>query len=204
MDNNSVEDLMSEFSTLLGKIKRPPIAPWPDFFGRFGLPEQATLVQRLNANYEAFKVNYLMIIVSIVIFAILLHPLLLLQTLFCIGLFVYAFATRAKPLRLGSSLVLAMKEKLAAVTVVSLLLLSLTGSITRVFWTVFFASIVCLVHASFRASSSGSGDSKKYDSTFSMADVEGGSAPPAVVKGGIQEENTSRLRKKSGLTTSTS
>uniref|UniRef100_A0A7S4DJD5 PRA1 family protein n=1 Tax=Heterosigma akashiwo TaxID=2829 RepID=A0A7S4DJD5_HETAK len=160
-------------------------------------------MQRISVNYDLYQVNYATIIAGVLFLSILLYPLVLILTLLCGGMFLYVFATKTKPLKLGSSFSLHHKEKLFAAVITTLILLSITGAISKVIWALLLGGLKCASHAAFRATSPDSAvHKKKLQGDGEDADLmEGGSAPPsgtAVLKGGrVQpdgEDTAPRLR----------
>mmetsp|Transcript_17622 Transcript_17622/g.25733 ORF Transcript_17622/g.25733 Transcript_17622/m.25733 type:complete len:203 (-) Transcript_17622:413-1021(-) len=197
MGQGNADEILNEFAVLVSHVKQQgwsSVKPWAEFFGRFSMPPKPNegLGQRLRENYVRFAVNYAAIIAVTTILAILLSPGLLIVMLLITGMFAYTFLTRQKVLRLGSMEV-GTNAKLAVSVLVSLLVLSLTGYVWKLFWVMGIGALVCVLHGCFRHSTGAKGGGATRGSraeSSSSVDVEGG-----VVSGGINEVNATRMRR---------
>ncbi|CAM9411401.1 unnamed protein product [Chrysoparadoxa australica] len=150
--DGNTEELLDEAGVLMSHVQRlvvKEMRPWAEFIGPVSLPSADELKRRLSLNFGFFRTNYMVIVVACSFFYIVTSPGLLVTLMLCMLMFLAVFMSRRRPLKLGD-LELHTREKLGAATVASVLLLSLTGYIFTLQWSLLIGGMLSMGHASFR------------------------------------------------------
>eukprot|EP00455_Lapot_gusevi_P039830 TRINITY_DN447_c0_g1_i3.p1 TRINITY_DN447_c0_g1~~TRINITY_DN447_c0_g1_i3.p1 ORF type:complete len:169 (+),score=48.43 TRINITY_DN447_c0_g1_i3:94-600(+) len=148
LSNLSLEQLQSKFSLLRG------IRPVSEFAGSENFTKPRSLQEathRIEQNLHSFFVNYAIVCLFVLSYAILTKPLLLLS-LVCLG-FVWLHASRTDELEI-SGYSLKGRNKTVALSIATVVILFLVAG-TTIFVVIGICSTVILAHAMFHKTVTG-------------------------------------------------
>ena len=167
LGEKATDDFIEELNSLFEQIKIlvwKELRPWGEFFAVFKLPQFNVrhLTQRISTNLIHYKSNYIIVCSTIFLVQILLSPLLLL-TLITIVLFSgYFILLYKKPITLGEiTLNDSVKKFLSGFG--SVILLSITGTLEHLIWSILYCLTICALHLLFRPRSVTSKSNKLYE-----------------------------------------
>ncbi|KIJ49655.1 hypothetical protein M422DRAFT_28022 [Sphaerobolus stellatus SS14] len=105
-----------------------------------------TAVSRISYNTRYFSGNYLLIIVSLAVYAVITNPVLLIALALLIGGFILINRWAPEPLQVGDRTI-TQKHLYTALFVIGLPLLWWASPVATFFWLVFSSSFIILFHA---------------------------------------------------------
>lgn len=152
------KELTDEFGELIEHLQvlgYKELKPWPEFLSAMKPPTQWSakhIEQRVTTNFLYYRSNYLIILCAVVIFRIFLSPLTLFSVLLTAGIVVYSVVAVKVPVRVGE-FEIDLQKKNALCAGVCLLVLSLSGTLAELLWSIIIAVLLCGAHMLFRARS---------------------------------------------------
>ncbi len=152
------KELAEEFGELIENLQilgYKEVKPWAEFMSAMKPPAQwdaKHVEQRVTTNFLYYRSNYLIICCGVVLFRIILSPLTLFSILLTLAFIGYVTIMVKVPLQIGE-LIIDNQKKNMACAAVSLLILSLSGTLAEMFWSILMAVMACVAHMLFRARS---------------------------------------------------
>ena len=145
-----MEDIIAAFSNLKD-FMTDDFQPWKEFLGVFKPPQPGVrhVEQRVSANFEHYKANYLIICLVFLGLRIILNPVFLITLVLTFAFAGYALFIYKQPLVIGTTTINDFQKTLA-VGVISFLLFWLSGTLEALIWSILYCLIFCGMHMIFR------------------------------------------------------
>jgi hypothetical protein len=125
--------------------------PWTEFIAAFKTPQLnfRHLEQRIITNLLHYRSNYVFVFLIVFCLQILLSPYILLTLVLVLSIWLYFLLGYKNSILIGDITIENTGKKIIS-SVISLILLSLTGYLERVLWSVLIPSFLCFLHMTFR------------------------------------------------------
>lgn len=161
------DDLMDEMQILYQQIATlgwKEMRPWAEFFASFKPPQFNVkhLEQRITTNFLHYRTNYVMVATGILVVQILFSPMIILSTAVIFCLYTYLTHVHKGAFRIGD-FILDGKGKQYLFFVLSAIILLSSGTLFKLFWTVFYSIFLCGGHMILRPRSVSSKANRMYE-----------------------------------------
>eukprot|EP01041_Mallomonas_annulata_P006355 gene6355-12853_t len=167
LGNEKVEELSENFAEYVEKLKIlgwKDVRPWKDFIAVIKPPQMnyRYLEQRMTTNFLHYRSNYAIICLGLFTLRVIFTPILFLTLTLCISFSTYLILIHKRPIIIGDFKIDGNKKVLLA-SVVSFLLMILTGALAEILWGLIYSILVCGLHMALRPRSVTSKANKLYD-----------------------------------------
>ncbi|PNY11363.1 PRA1 family protein f2-like [Trifolium pratense] len=126
--------------------------PWKLLFNfrSFNLPTSfSDAITRIKTNISYFQMNYAIILLAILLFSLLWHPISLIVYLVLIAAWLFLYFLRDEPLVIFGRLI-SDRVVLILMLILTVVLLLFTGAVLNILVAVLVGVVVVLLHAAFR------------------------------------------------------
>ncbi|CAL8463503.1 g3037 [Coccomyxa elongata] len=142
----------NRFKDLIGGIFKER-KPWAELADRTAFSRPATLSEatgRLRKNAHYFKVNYLIVMLSVTFITLALNPTSLIALAFLTMAWVYLFVVRQAPIVIGGR-TFSEREKFIGISIITVIVIFFLTSVGTVLFTALGISVAAIaLHGSFR------------------------------------------------------
>lgn len=200
--------LLDEIEYLIEQIKIigwKEIKPWNEFVHGFKLPtlKYKHVEQRILTNLLHYRSNYLFICVVVMLLQLIFHPIAMFSIIMVSFLSFYVLIVMKQPIMI-SDVILSYKHKQILTSLVSIIILVITGALTAITWTIIYCIAICGLHMLFRPRSITSKANKAYEEIKLSGWFAGGSSNSSLHENahidpeiGNNDYNNDKLRKRS-------
>jgi len=150
-----LEEELGELIENLQILGYKEVKPWAEFLSAMKPPAQwdaKHLEQRATTNFLYYRSNYLIICALIILFRIIMSPLTLFSIILTTAVVSYITVMVKVPFMIGEHVIDNRKKNLGSIGV-AVVILTLSGTLSELFWSIFIAVSLCLAHMLFRARS---------------------------------------------------
>lgn len=129
---------------------RSGVQPWGDFVDtrKFAMPKSLTPAgQRVMKNIEHFRSNYIVVVICVIAFAVVTSPMLLVAVALSAAAAYAAFLRYAETRLTVMGNEMTHTHRVAAVTLLTVLLFWLLGTASIVFWIIGLSLVLVTGHA---------------------------------------------------------
>lgn len=164
LGESELKDMLHVILGFIEKVGWTDMNPWTDFFAVFKPPQlnAKKLEQRIVSNFIQYRSNYIIISIVICLISLLFHPILLIS-LIALGIFTIYFTIYVKTSIKVAEVTITTKGKRYICLGLLILILGLTGGITRIVWDCIYCLFICIIHMLLRPRSVSSAANKAYE-----------------------------------------
>jgi len=155
MYKGTMEEMREKVKEIFSKWREDNLSfksmrSWGQFFNRtkFSFPKIMDIPNRVKTNVTYFQVNYLVVFIIILLYAILSNPWFLFAIAIIGAMWGYVFQWREQPIMIASHEV-SYKEKVIALSVVTVISFYFASVSNTIFWLIGATLTVVSIHALF-------------------------------------------------------
>lgn len=163
----AADDLVDELQILYQQIATlgwKEMRPWSEFFASFKPPQfnSKHLEQRVTTNFLHYRTNYVMVAAGILVVQILFSPMIILSTAMIFCLYAYLTHVHKGSFQIGDFILNAKGKQYLFFGLSAVILIS-SGTLFKLFWTVFYSIFLCGGHMVMRPRSVSSKANRMYE-----------------------------------------